>query len=531
MQSWKPVAGALASMVLAGCATVPADRGASVSNELLVSRSSVLGRIPVRADEQQQEVTNLLATPLDADAAVRFALARSPRMRTLYAELGLAQAEVYDATRLSNPALGYMRKGGDGGGTTTWSISQRFTELLFIGYRSRLSRSELLQSQQRVASEVLTLEADVRSAYYNYVGAELVKQLRDRAAQLAGASAQYADELFKAGNINALQLSREQAQASAARIDQRSADIATRAAQSRLLTLLGLPLSTETTAATPSFVTTLSLPAQLTAAAADLQGWALKQRLDLAALRERRTLFERNLQHVSRWRWLGGVELEVERETEQGDTAMGYGGSVELPLFNQGGGSLLRARAGRELSDATLAALEINIGNDVVVRHAALGAAYDNVYEYRQRLVPLRERIVELSQQQQSFMLVGAFELIQAKQDELDTYQGYLDAVRDYWVAHSELLHAVGGRLPDTAGAGSSGIAVAVPDVAAGQSDAGGAHEDHSQHATHEQDAAEKPATPSMDHSEHMNHEQMPNEKMNHDMHEGMQHGMPGDTP
>ena len=34
-------------------------------------------------------------------------------------------------------------------------------------------------------------------------------------------------------------------------------------------------------------------------------------------------------------------------------------------------------------------------------------------------------------------MLIGAFELIAIKQDEYDTYQGYLEAIGDYWVAVS----------------------------------------------------------------------------------------------
>jgi len=42
-------------------------------------------------------------------------------------------------------------------------------------------------------------------------------------------------------------------------------------------------------------------------------------------------------------------------------------------------------------------------------------------------------------------MLVGAFELILAKQAEYDAYQEYVEAVRDYWVASAELERAVGG--------------------------------------------------------------------------------------
>jgi len=47
-------------------------------------------------------------------------------------------------------------------------------------------------------------------------------------------------------------------------------------------------------------------------------------------------------------------------------------------------------------------------------------------------------------------MLIGAFELIQAQQDEYASYIGYLTAVRDYWLARGDLRKAVGNQLPGT---------------------------------------------------------------------------------
>lgn len=47
-------------------------------------------------------------------------------------------------------------------------------------------------------------------------------------------------------------------------------------------------------------------------------------------------------------------------------------------------------------------------------------------------------------------MLIGVFELLVAKQQEYDAYAGYLDAVRDYWTARTELARAVGRQLPSS---------------------------------------------------------------------------------
>jgi cobalt-zinc-cadmium efflux system outer membrane protein len=45
-------------------------------------------------------------------------------------------------------------------------------------------------------------------------------------------------------------------------------------------------------------------------------------------------------------------------------------------------------------------------------------------------------------------MLEGPFQLLLVKQAEFDAYQGYLEALRDYWVARTELTRAVGTQLP-----------------------------------------------------------------------------------
>jgi cobalt-zinc-cadmium efflux system outer membrane protein len=46
-------------------------------------------------------------------------------------------------------------------------------------------------------------------------------------------------------------------------------------------------------------------------------------------------------------------------------------------------------------------------------------------------LVPLRENIVTFSQEQYDAMLLGVYQLLQAKQSEFATCRDYVDAPRD----------------------------------------------------------------------------------------------------
>ncbi|HYM97266.1 MAG TPA: TolC family protein, partial [Candidatus Sulfotelmatobacter sp.] len=69
------------------------------------------------------------------------------------------------------------------------------------------------------------------------------------------------------------------------------------------------------------------------------------------------------------------------------------------------------------------------------------------VEHYRKVLLPIRERTVAFAQQRYNAMLLGVFQLLQAKQAEVEAYRQYIESVRDYWEARVDLEHATGGRL------------------------------------------------------------------------------------
>ena len=57
---------------------------------------------------------------------------------------------------------------------------------------------------------------------------------------------------------------------------------------------------------------------------------------------------------------------------------------------------------------------------------------------------------MDLTLQKYNYMLVGAFDLLMAKQREFDDYQKYIEVVRDYWIIRTDITRAAGGRMPAT---------------------------------------------------------------------------------
>ncbi len=177
------------------------------------------------------------------------------------------------------------------------------------------------------------------------------------------------------------------------------------------------------------------------------------QRLDLSAARRE---VANDLDFASttrRWRWLGDLEAGYERESDtDGSRLRGPSLSLSLPIFNQNQSGVIRADAQAEMAQARLSDLELRVKNEVARGLDQLASAREIAEAYRTAVLPQREQLVASTQEEHNYMLVGVFELLQARRAQLDAYQSYVEAVRDYWIARSVLRKSVGGALPDDSG-------------------------------------------------------------------------------
>jgi cobalt-zinc-cadmium efflux system outer membrane protein len=181
----------------------------------------------------------------------------------------------------------------------------------------------------------------------------------------------------------------------------------------------------------------------------DLEARALANRLDLAALRQEVETLSAALRLAETSRWTGVVDIGADvARLRDGSVVVGPRLSIELPVFDQRQGPIARLEAQLRASRGLLAARMVDVRSEVREARGRLLYAREAVERYRREIVPARERVVALSQEQYSAMLLGVFQLVEAKQSELGAYRAYIDSVRDYWVARAELEHAVGARVP-----------------------------------------------------------------------------------
>ncbi len=88
---------------------------------------------------------------------------------------------------------------------------------------------------------------------------------------------------------------------------------------------------------------------------------------------------------------------------------------------------------------------------------ASLAEARARVEYYRDVIVPRRTRIVELTKLEHNAMAIGIFQLLQAKQNELQARRDSIEAQREYWSARTDLDRALQGVASDTSSTPATG--------------------------------------------------------------------------
>jgi outer membrane protein, heavy metal efflux system len=151
---WGRRAGALGALLLllTGCATFDQRAGFSDVSAAVEERSGkrVVWNLGTELDaEAAEEVRRLLAGPLTADGAIQVALLNNRELQALYAELGVAQADVVQAGLLANPvfdgALFFPVAGGPA--TLELSVATSFLDIFYRPLRTRVAAARFEEAK------------------------------------------------------------------------------------------------------------------------------------------------------------------------------------------------------------------------------------------------------------------------------------------------------------------------------------------------------------------------------------------------
>ena len=433
---------------LTGCASVDLRAGFPEVSAVVEERAAtkiVWNRGNELDLEAAEKLRALLRKKFTADDAVQIAMLNNRDLQAIYSDLGLAQADLVQAGLFRNPILDaavlFPLSGVRPDLQLTVVIS--FLDALYVPLRKRVAAARFEDAKLRVTGAVLDLAAQVRRAFHEHQANEQMLELRQTIVQALTASWEVSRRLHEAGNITDLDLARDRAAAETSKLVLRSVEIAARQSREHLNDLMG----------TWGEQTVWDIDGRLPDIPAEplpvngLERVALSRSIDLSQARQRIITAGQQLGYDRATALIPETDLGVGAEREEG-WKVGPVLSVPIPLFDQGQARVGRAVAELRRSQQEYYALAVRVRATArAVRDRMLGAQ-DRALYYRDILLPLQERIVNEAQLQYNAMQIGIFQLLRDRERQIETGVAYVEALREYWVARTDLALFSSGRLP-----------------------------------------------------------------------------------
>ena len=442
---------AIASLVLAGCASVNIDQAVQETND--TADTFTQGKLELSRTEQQQQArgklaVELLAEPLSMNGAVQLALANSPAVQTLLAQSWSEMALANQRGRIANPVFSFQRLRFGAELELERLLSFGLLDLLTLPQRQLIARAEVEQFKIQLSADVVDHVTLVRQAWVRAVSAQQTLQYAQQVNGTAKASAELARRMQQVGNFTKLQRARQQAfyADSVARLAS-AQNIAT-ADREELIRLLGLTDAQSTELKLPDRLPDLPKePRQPGVVNAD----AMQQRLDVRLARNQLDIAGK-AQGLRLLSSLVDTEVGIRRDTVFDNAAgtktprTGYELAIRLPIFDWGTAQRQAMNAQSLAAANRYESIVRGASSQLRQSYSAYRTAHDVATHYRDEIVPLRKVIAEENQLRYNGMLISVFELLADSREQVSSVIAAINAYQQFWLADAALAASTTGK-------------------------------------------------------------------------------------
>ena len=436
----------LLTLVVSGCASFSSDGGFGPVAQLAKEKSGAdvkWARNDVERDSIGARVKELLKKPLTVDDAVQIALLNNRGLQADFAELGIAEASMVAASRLPNPGVSYIRTKRGDEIEIERGLHFNLMRLLTLPFTAKLESARFEVAQGAAAMSAIRLAGETRKVYFQAVAAEEGVRYTMKVRDVAEASAELARRMAGVGNWSRLQQAREQGFYADAALNFARAEQARVRSREALTRLLGL-WEKETAFVLPERLPDLP---QTPDERPNIEQRAMASRLDVLAAKRSAESLASNLGLSKATRFINVLEAGVTRETSnEAPTRRGYEISIELPLFDWGTSRIAQAESLYMQAVNRAAETAINARSEVRESYLGYRVTYDIAKHYRDEVVPIRKRIADENLLRYNGMLIGVFDLLADARSQISSVNAYIDSLRDFWLAESDLQMAMVGK-------------------------------------------------------------------------------------
>ena len=178
----------------------------------------------------------------------------------------------------------------------------------------------------------------------------------------------------------------------------------------------------------------------------DAERAALERRLDILLARRESEAIASNLGLTRATRFINVMEVGYTNESSTGERRQnGYEIDIEIPLFDWGDARLARAEAIYMQSIHRLQSAALAAQSEVRANYHGYRTTHDIARHFRDEVVPLRKRIADENVLRYNGMLIGVFELLADAREQIASVNAYIEALRDFWIAETDLQQALNG--------------------------------------------------------------------------------------
>ena len=430
----------LLPLILVGCATFSPDGG---FNSVEKTTQNYIKQKPVwvNTDAQKQVATEqlntLLAKPLNVNDVVQIALINNAQLQASFYDLQIAEANVVQAGRLPNPLFSMLYAKNNGDFKIEQALTFNILALFTMPKASAIEKQRFAATQNKVVLQVLESARQTRNAYYDALAARESVHYLTQVNDSAEATAEFAKRMQNAGNFSELDKAREQVFYADAALELAHAKNSQVQAEEALTSLLGLRDRT-------AFTLPERLPdlPKSNDALKEVKPEDFTKRLDIAQMRSQTEALASQLGLTKATRFVNVLELGPARvlEGKRSDPyKKGITLSFELPIFDWGQSKVKRAEATYMQALQHSANLAVVAASQVRSHYAQYQASYAVALYYRDEVVPLRKKMLQENLLRYNGMLIGPFELMADARAQVQSVNSYIAALRDFWVADSNL--------------------------------------------------------------------------------------------
>lgn len=431
--------------ILSGCARAPQNSRSNIS-ELTAQRTGTHIDCSQNEIEVKQTVSKLIQNELTLDSAIQISLINNRSLQAQYQEIGISHAELVQAGLLRNPLItafvGFPNQ-SDASISTQFSLSQNFIDLFSISRRKSYAQGILDQTELHVANAFIDHIASVEKAYYQ-LQAEMNRcDILKTIVEIDAAGADLSLRQSQAGNVYSLEVVKHKKELCRSRILLARCESKILVLREQINELLGL-WGMDTAWTIPKMMP--DLPAH-EIEASDLEQVAISNRLDLRSAKKQIELSAQALGLKEWWTYIDAQLGVIQGRDNEGISSLGPTIGLALPLFDCGQAERAKLSAKLQQSIDRFMALSVSIRADVKAAAETLLLSRELVEYIQTVLIPLQKKSLNFSQKLYNSMSMGAYELLHAKREEMNTQIEHIEALNGYLNARVELGRIVGGKL------------------------------------------------------------------------------------